>query len=329
MHQRIAYFLFFVFLAVSGPWAQVFEVPDTAGTQWFKGNTHAHTNASDGDSTPQQVADWYREHGYQFLVFSDHNTFTQLKPVSSVPGFLTIGGEELSRSYQGKMLHVNALNISRDLLFTTASSPLSALQANIDAVREAGGVPQINHPNTDWAIDQETLLRLTDVRLFELANRSPNSSRFNAGDASHPGLEAVWDFLLGSGKRIYGVASDDAQHLKIIGPTFKNPGRGWVVVRARNLDPAEIVGSLESGMFYASTGIVLGDVRIEPRRMSIAIEGTGAFQTEFVGAGGKVLLSTASNPAVYELSGDEAYVRARLSDAEGRQAWVQPVFVHR
>lgn len=41
--------------------------------RWWKGNTHTHTWWSDGDSAPENVAAWYREHGYDFLVLSDHN----------------------------------------------------------------------------------------------------------------------------------------------------------------------------------------------------------------------------------------------------------------
>ncbi|MBL8190245.1 MAG: hypothetical protein JNK38_19670, partial [Acidobacteria bacterium] len=38
---------------------------------WYKGNTHTHTVNSDGDSTPDEVVRWYREHKYNFLVLSD------------------------------------------------------------------------------------------------------------------------------------------------------------------------------------------------------------------------------------------------------------------
>ena len=41
--------------------------------RWWKGNTHTHTWWSDGDSPPEIVSAWYREHGYDFLVLSDHN----------------------------------------------------------------------------------------------------------------------------------------------------------------------------------------------------------------------------------------------------------------
>ena len=46
----------------------------TAGEpRWWKGNTHTHSWWSDGDSPPENAAAWYREHGYDFLVISDHN----------------------------------------------------------------------------------------------------------------------------------------------------------------------------------------------------------------------------------------------------------------
>lgn len=47
------------------------------GPRWWKGNTHTHTWWSDGDTPPELIAQWYKEQGYDFLVFSDHNTFQQ------------------------------------------------------------------------------------------------------------------------------------------------------------------------------------------------------------------------------------------------------------
>lgn len=44
-------------------------------TRWWKGNTHTHTYWSDGNAAPQVVVSWYREHGYQFLVLSEHDRF--------------------------------------------------------------------------------------------------------------------------------------------------------------------------------------------------------------------------------------------------------------
>lgn len=45
--------------------------------RWWKGNTHTHTLWSDGNAAPEQVADWYKSHGYHFLVLSDHNVLSE------------------------------------------------------------------------------------------------------------------------------------------------------------------------------------------------------------------------------------------------------------
>ncbi|MCA9069260.1 MAG: hypothetical protein KDA84_10075, partial [Planctomycetaceae bacterium] len=41
--------------------------------QWYRGNIHTHSLWSDGDDYPEMIAAWYKEHDYQFLVFTDHN----------------------------------------------------------------------------------------------------------------------------------------------------------------------------------------------------------------------------------------------------------------
>ena len=71
--RRIPVFL--LFLAVLGVALTQTRQPAAKG-RWYKGNLHTHTLNSDGDSTPHEVATWYREHGYQFLVLTDHNHFT-------------------------------------------------------------------------------------------------------------------------------------------------------------------------------------------------------------------------------------------------------------
>ena len=54
------------------------EVPvspgtDSAPVRYWKGNVHTHTWWSDGDDFPEMVAARYKQHGYNFLVISDHD----------------------------------------------------------------------------------------------------------------------------------------------------------------------------------------------------------------------------------------------------------------
>jgi hypothetical protein len=145
-------------------------------------------------------------------------------------------------------------------------------------------------------------------------------------------MEAVWDYLLTGGKRIYGIAVDDAHHFQgEFAADRANPGRGWVAVRADRLDAEEIMRRMEAGEFYASTGVALDDVRIAQNSLEVRVTQRGNFKytTEFIGANGAVLARTGANPARYTLRGDEVYVRARVTDSGGAVAWIQPVFVVR
>lgn len=309
-----------------------FEIPRIAGLHWFKGNTHTHTTMSDGDSAPEEVAQWYKENGYRFLVLSDHNFFTDPRTLSSLvdSSFLLISGEELTSSFQKKPVHVNGLNIPRKLDPRIDTTLLGTIQKNVDEVRSVRGAPHINHPNFGWAIDQFTLLKVKNNNLLEIFNGHPLVH--NLGGGGTPGLEEVWDFLLTSGMRIYGIAVDDAHHFKgEFGPTRSNPGKGWVVIRARSLNAQEIIDNLEAGQFYASTGVELEDVTVESDKIEVRIRQRSSFKyrTEFIGSGGRVLSISLENTAVYKLLGDELYVRAKVSDSGGSVAWVQPVFVRR
>lgn len=305
-----------------------FVAPVSAGA-WFKGNTHTHTTESDGDSSPEYVARWYKDHGYDFLVLSDHNVFTDPAILSHLvdDGFLLIPGEEVTSSFEGASVHVNGLNIPHVVEAKFAESLVATIQANVDAVREVEGVPHINHPNFQWSFGIEELRQIERDRLLEIWNGHPTVH--NEGGSGTPGLEEVWDVLLTGGKRIYGIAVDDAHHFQgEFDRDRANPGRGWIAIRATALDPLLLMEALEVGDFYASTGVELDDVIVTPDRLEVRIRVDRDFryETTFIGPGGQVLGESVENPAIYELTGAEAYVRAKVVDSGGRVAWVQPVF---
>lgn len=324
---------FLVALGSAGPLSgQRFEPQDTRGLQWFKGNTHAHTDRSDGDSPPAVVAGWYREHGYHFLVLSDHNVFTDPTELAALTDstFILIPGEELTTAFERKPVHVNALNIPHLLEPQQDSTLLGTLQKNIDAVRTVAAVPHVNHPNFRWALDTATLARLERDRLIEIFNGHPLVH--NAGGDGWPGMEEVWDHLLTTGKRIYGIAVDDAHHFQQeFAAARSNPGRGWVAVLAPVLEPRAIMAALEAGHFYASTGVVLDGVEVTPQELTIHIRQQSDFRytTQFIGAAGAVLANVGGVTPRYEVRGDEQYVRARVRDSAGAVAWTQPVFVQK
>ncbi len=312
-------------------------VPTQPGStlRWYKGNTHTHTLNSDGDSAPDEVARWYREQGYQFLVLSDHNFLTPVDGLNTTLGadeqFLVIRGEEVSTRHDDRSLHVNGLNIERQVaapMPPDGSSVTDVLQDSVDAIRDAAGVPHINRPNFRWSLTTDDLQRVQRYRLFEIYNGHPRVNNLGGGDV--PGLEEIWDRLLASGKLVYGIAVDDAHVFKRPwDPTASRPGFGWVMVRAERLTPSSIMEALERGDFYASTGVELSSYTADDDTITIAVqeEGDSRFRVRFIGDGGRSLQETTENPAIYRIRGDETYVRAKVMESNGAVAWTQPVMV--
>ncbi|MEX0891715.1 MAG: CehA/McbA family metallohydrolase [Gemmatimonadota bacterium] len=322
------------FASTAPLWAQEacrFEagVPDS-GT-WLKGNTHTHTLESDGDSPPETVVRWYRDHDYNFLVLSDHNVFTDPAGLTQLTdsSFILIGGEELTSSFEGAPVHVNGLNIPHVLEAQRGRTLLETVQLNVDEVRSVDGVPHINHPNFGWALSAEVLLEVREHPLLEIYNGHPQVHNVGAIDA--PDMEEVWDILLTADQRIYGIAVDDAHHFQGEFARHRaNPGRGWVAVKAPELAPAPVMAALEAGHFYASTGVTLEDVVSTPGRLEVRIQPQGNFRytTEFVGPEGRILATRGGTSAALDLPADaRGYVRARVTDSGGAMAWVQPVFI--
>ena len=290
-----------------------------ASVVWLKGNLHTHTLESDGDSTPVEIAAWYRDHGYDFLAITDHDKVTK---IDAPPGLVLITAEEVTDRLEGKSLHVNALGIERVVPIQGGKTKVDVLQRNIDAVRAAGGVPLVNHPNFGWAFGADELLQLKNFTLLEIASGHPFVNMHGP-----PSVEAMWDQLLAKGRRVYGVAVDDSHHLKNPWDVYVAlPGKAWVVVRAER-DPKSIVAALERGDFYASTGVELEDV--SGTKVKVREKNRARYRIQFIGDGGRVLQETEGLTASYTPRGNEGYVRAKVIDSNGRMAWGQPTFIDR
>jgi hypothetical protein len=329
--RRTAFVRFSVAAALACVWAFLpAQTSPEREWRWFKGNLHTHTVNSDGDSAPDAVTRWYKEHRYNFLVLTDHDFLTEPEGLNAVfaarDKFLLIPGEEVSAKHDGRPIHINAFEVGSTILPLGGNSILDTVQKNVDAIRQAGGMPSLNHPNFHWAVRPEELRQVNGLKLFEVYNGHPTVN--NWGGGGFESLEEMWDVVLTAGREVYGIAVDDAHHFKSIGPQYSNPGRGWVMVKARELSTRSVLDALESGDFYSSTGVELEEVERLERGLRLKISEASQIRstTEFLGADGKVLSRTFDNPAEYRLGPGEAYVRARVTDSNGNRAWVQPVF---
>lgn len=327
--------------------------PDaSAQGRWFKGNTHAHSLNSDGDVPVDAVVRWFREHGYHFTFITEHEYFTDVAPLNALFAggnrFLVIAGQEVTQRIADSLhsggvrqAHVNALGTSRLVMplgernVARGMTIAETYARNGAAIRAAGGILQVNHPNFIWSVPLADMMDLPDSTLFELWNGHPIV--YNQGGTDSTGqvmlsTEARWDSVLSRGKLLFGVADDDSHSYKpedAENPDLARPGRGWIWVRADTLSPAAIVRALHRGDFYASTGITLKDLQVSDTlyRLEITPAGDRRYLTEFIGKNGRVLASSTTLRPAYRITGAEGYVRARVSDSSGRMAWTQPRMV--
>ena len=305
-------------------------------------------------------------------------TLAEMKPKLEEPGkFLLIPSEEIT----DKNVHVNATNI-RELILpdksldtTTSPQIIKALQHAFDAVhaqRVRTGVPMfahLNHPNFKWAITAEELMRIDHQQFFEVYNGHPSVN--NDGDELHAGTERVWDIVLAErlghlGKPVmYGLATDDSHHYHSTSPKSSLSGRGWVMVKAKELSADALVAAMEQGDFYSSSGVTFKTLQVGAGRIALEIKAEPGVEyvIDFIGTRkgydrktvavkaadgseprvtrrysaevGVVLASAKGTKAEYILKGDELYVRARVTSSKPMQsspvggevekAWTQPL----
>lgn len=200
---------------------------------------------------------------------------------------------------------------------------LDSYQAAIDQSKLIGGMVQVNHVQWWWGMSAELLVDLArrGITLVEIANRQ--FDKWNAGDDTHPSMEALWDSALTSGVDIWGVASDDAHDYRADGGGTYPAGGGWIMVEAER-DPDAIVAAIAAGHFYATTGVMLERVQVVGGKLivEVADDDPGEHTITFIGDG-LVLSESHGLKARQELAA-ASYVRAVVTRDDGAKAWTQP-----
>jgi hypothetical protein len=316
---------------------------------WLKGATHVHARASGDSGEPNaKVIAWYDQHRYDFIVLTDHNRVSELDAASDTrgqptlrdprTGLIVFSGIELTHNPIGCLpvgdpsgncrIHVNLLGPTArpggrlEWAERRSHARLDMYRAALNAQSALGGLAQLNHPQWLWGMNPELLVQLAGrgVRLIEVANSA--FSKWNAGDATHPSTEALWDAALAQGATLWGTASDDAHDYE--GRGKYPPGGGWVVVRARR-NPQAILEALASGHFYASNGVVLERASVEDGALVIEVDpaAAGHYAIEFIENGRRV--ESIAGKTARRAVPAAGYLRAVVTRDDGKRAWVQPV----
>lgn len=265
--------------------------------------------------------------------------------------FMIFKAEEVTSYLDDKAVHMGAINIEHVIKPQEGSTIVELIQNNLDAIKEQEkeiGRPvmqHLNHPNFTYAITAEDIKQLNGERFFEVFNGHPYVN--NYGDSIHDSTEEMWDQVNiayhAMGKPLLlGIATDDSHHYHKFGSRWSNAGRGWVVVRSKNLNPTNIIEAMEAGDFYASTGVELSELKFENNRLSLEIEAENNvyYEIQFIGVRkgstkSEIFKSTTAINASFEIPKNVLFVRAKIisdklkenpySEGDMEVAWTQPV----
>jgi hypothetical protein len=159
------------------------------GLQLFKGDTHLHSNGSDGNMTPEELALAAGREGLDFLFVTDHNNYAHNYQLRSTDLVTMIPGVEWTH-YKG---HMGMLGRKRPFK-SFLSNSLERTVEIVEEAKENGAFTVINHPFCPWCGWQWGLEKVP----FE------GVEIWNGGlmTESNQACLAWWDDRLKEGKRI-------------------------------------------------------------------------------------------------------------------------------
>lgn len=299
----------------------------TDGYNPYLGQLHAHYRPEDPFKwletynllpTAADVEERYKKAGYDFVALTEHN---EIIPDPGVLDLLHISNAE-EITPDGKGGHILGIGLNNLIDFALPD------QDRINGVLSQNGIPILAHPNSDvytWSSDSlMTLQRYNHIEIFNGSGRffsvlSPVIGDYYATDRL--------DILSSERKTVYGTAGDDY-----------TPGDGGfdqaaVTVFSKTSEQNDILQNLQDGNFYARQGSSAPNISVSISGPTIFVSSDKISEIKFIGDGGRVLKNELlTNSSSYMATGDEKYVRAEVTCANGidlRTSWTQPIRVNK
>lgn len=284
---------------------------------WYKGNLHAHSSPKSACAAidPELLIASYVDCGYDFLSVSEHMEVHERKAsgLTLIPGLewnsrSGPGPDRVSRQDHLGVYAADHERVGQSLLHHSLEELLSAPQE--------GCLLVANHP--DWHIEEHHDLQTLGRYAGVLAGMEIYNG-FLETDEGQADACWKWDRLLSRDKPMFGFASDDTHCLD-------NIAKAWLMVRAEEGTSENLLSSLKSGNFYASTGVVIH--RIGRDGDTLEIELDRAAEIRVIGTGGRLLKRSVADGLTWSFNddADTSYARYQVRDGQWRQAWSQPFF---
>jgi hypothetical protein len=280
---------------------------------WYKGNTHIHSTASDGGKSFPEIAELYAPEGYDFLFRTDHWVNSDTASDTESFPLLWLDGIELDgRDQNDTFFHVVCLGKVKDL------KREGGFVAGLEAAREQGALLILAHPH--WSGNTLDDCFRWPFDGVEVYNHVCHWLNGKSGGLVH------WDAALLKNPNTLAFASDDA-HLRAEHLGWNG---GWIVVNAETCTEKDIISAIRRGNFYSSCGPKIESITIDGDQLSMTTSPIKYMRLVGPGCRGE-RMGSFDGPLLTQINmsipDDWQYVYVEIEDEQGRRAWTNNLFV--
>ncbi len=239
---------------------------------WCRGDLHAHSNYSDGDSPVAALVAEAERLGLDFFALTDHDGSLKGVPLHwSDPGYTS---DKLVLLYGMEWTTISGhANVWAAAPFDYA--PLWQAHRNHDpaataaAMHEQGGLFSINHPE-EFVICPWQYPVPEDTDCIEVWN-----ALYSLPSMSRMAVHVFWDNLLQDGRRLTAVGGSDTHHLKKVFSLFYDLAMPTTWVWAQERTAEAILAGIKNGHVTISYSV-------DSPRFELAVDADGDGQFEIM-----------------------------------------------
>ena len=344
------------------------------GDKWFPVKEDSRLTPERLQQLKDTFGDWINEKDNLGIHVMKLKTYEELREHFEEPGkFLLVYGEEITSRAHINGLNIRELvPPSRSESPVEIIQEHAHAVAEQSKKYDTPMFTHVNHPNFSSGVPAEAMATVTEGRFFEVYNGHGDVKNWGDPSRYRVSTDRMWDIILtlrlhaNRQDIFYGMATDDAHDYFHHGAGASIPGRGFVMVLADALEADTLTEAIMDGRFYASSGVLFDEIRWDKESFRVVpqVEDGVTYTTQFFGTRegfdesvksptdkngnpvttetqiysddvGEVLYETTDVPAVYEFTGDEIYVRAKVTSSELKpepfkegdleMGWTQPV----
>ena len=257
---------------------------------FYKANMHCHSTFSDGNLTPFELKELYKNNGYHIISITDHEHLNSHSYLDDEE-FLTITGAEYAikefpkqstlKNFDMKVCHLNLYakcqDNTKEIIYNRVYDHFSkperrkqllnepeftrtygkdGINAIIKKANDNGFFVCYNHPN--WSLENYSdYIGYEDLWAVEVFNNSSFCHGIYDYNIN------VYDDFLRENKNMFLTFADDNHNIKA------DSFGGFIMVNAEKLEYDTIINALLKGNFYASTGPLIYNLEIKDNKVLI------------------------------------------------------------